>query len=898
MDREIPEAPAELETELDSELAHHLEMKQRRLEEQGMSMEDAQRAARLSLGNLTAVKADTREQWTFRYLESLWTDLTYSIRLLRKDRTFTLVALLTLTIGSGANTAIFSLLNGLLWRPLPVEHPEQLVRLTVTNLPPNYRQWEGGREVKQDERRQMTYAMYRALEKRQQVFSGMFGLAGGGGMQVEIGGVPHRARVTAVTGSMFSALGLPAEAGRCLTELDDLPGAAPLTVISDELWTRLFARSPSAIGARISIESVPLTIAGVAPAAFKTINTGGETDLWVTLAGLESIYPHFNWRDNRGFWMIQPMARLRSGVTMDQARRHLAGIASAVLEDAMDPKLGSQDAKYFRAMKFEPHAAPAGLPWMADYYRSALWILLAAVAAVLLIAVTNLTNLFLARATARRHEIALRLSLGAPVSRIRRQLLLESVLIGAVGAGAGLIGAGWLVSGFEAIASSGPANTIRIDTSVDWRIFAFLAGVLVVVVLVAGLIPSFSASRVSPQDALKKRSGGSGSLTFRRGLIVLQTALSLTLLGGAGLMLASLRGLVEQNTGFQAENSAWLSPDLFNAGISRERIPRAYISLLSTIREQPNVVSAAWTSYIPLNGGFSSQSVEVAGRSDLSPDQRTVFRHQISDGYFSATGIPLIAGTDLPPVGSTRTDICLISENAAHRFFGSPREAIGQRLKPGNKWLEIIGVVGDAKYLNIRESPPPTMYIPYWSAAINPGMSLAIRYRGPFEPVFSSLQYLFQKEAGRMPFTEVNTVRGNINQSLSPERLLTWLLAGFAGFAVLISVIGLSGLLSYSVEQRRKELGIRMALGATPRRIRREVQLQGLTLTAAGLLCGMALSYALRRSLDTYLYGITPTDPKIWAAGILTLLLAGIAATALPASRAARVDPVTMLRDE
>ncbi len=740
--------------------------------------------------------------------------------------------------------------------------------------------------------------MYEALRKRQQVFSGVFGLAGGGGMQVEINGVPHRARVTAVTGSMFTVLGLPAEAGRLLTERDDTKGAAPLTVISDELWTRLFARSPRAIGAGISIESVPVTVAGVAPPSFKTINVGGETDLWVTLAGLESIYPHFDWRENRGFWMLQPMARLRPGVTVDQARQHLAGIAPVVLEDAVDPKLSSQDAKYFLGMKFEPHAAPAGLPWVAEYYRGALWILLAAVGAVLLIAVTNLTNLFLARATARRHEIALRLSLGAPASRIRRQLLLESVLIAVAGAAAGLVWAHWLVSGFEALASSSDTNAIRIDTSVDWRIFAFLAGVLVIVVMVAGLVPSFSASRVSPQDALKKRSGGSASISFRRGLIVLQTALSLTLMGGAGLMLASLHGLVEQNTGFQVENSAWLSPDLFNAGINRERIPRAYISLLAAIREQPNVVSAAWTSTIPLSGAFANQSVEIAGRSDLSADQRTVFRHQISDGYFTATGIPLLAGTDLPPAGSPRAGVCLISENAARRFFGSPQEAIGQRLKPGKTWLEVTGVVGDAKYQNIREAPPPTMYLPYWSDKVEPGMSLAIRYRGSFEAVFSSLQYLFQKEAGRLPFTEVHTVRGNINQSLSPERLLTWLLGGFAVFAVLISVIGLSGLLSYSVEQRRKDLGIRMALGATPRRIRREIQLQGLALTGAGLLFGIALSYALRRSLDAYLYGVTPTDPMIWAAGIFTLLLAGVGATALPASRAARVDPVTMLRDE
>ena len=407
-------------------------MKQRQLEEQGIGPEEARLAARRSLGNTTVVKNDTREVWRFSYLESLWSDLAYSIRLLRKDRLFTLVALLTLTIGIGVNAAIFSLLNGLLWRPLPVDHPEQLVRLTVTHLPPSYRQWENGREVKRDKRRHMTFAMYQALEKRQQVFSGMLATAGGGAMHVDLNGDVHRAVVTSVTGSFFPVLGVRPEAGRLLEERDDTPGGPPggwLLVISDALWTRLFARNPRAIGASISIEGVPFTVAGIVPASFKTINPGAETELWVPLSALEAMFTGYKLRDNRESWVIQPMARLRPGVTVDQARGYLAGIATAVLEDAMDPKLDRPDANHFLAMKFDPHPAASGLPWVADQFRSTLWILLAAVGAVLLIAVTNLTNLFLARAAARRQEIALRLSLGAPASRIRRQLMLESVLI-------------------------------------------------------------------------------------------------------------------------------------------------------------------------------------------------------------------------------------------------------------------------------------------------------------------------------------------------------------------------------------------------------------------------------------------------------------------------------------
>jgi len=881
---------AELDAELDDELAHHIALKQQDLERDGLAPEEARAAAYRSLGNATLVKADTRDLWSFTYLESLWTDVAYSFRLLRKDAIFSSVALLTLAIGIGANTAIFSLLNGLVWKTLPVEHPDELVRLALTNLPPTDSRWATG--LKSAKGRIFTYPLFESLAKRQQVFTAVFGTVGGGAMQFDVNGMPYRERATILTGALFSGLKLQPQAGRLLSEQDDIPGAPPAVIISDALWTRLFARSSTAIGTRVFIESVPFTIAGVVPAAFKTINTGSEVDLWITLSSLDVIYPQVNWRHNPAFPVVQPMARLRPGVTIEQARQQLKAISRAILEDSLDPQLSSTDAQSFLALKIEPIPAPSGLPWMNDQYGPTLWILLAAAGAVLLIAVTNLTNLFLARAAARRHEMALRLSLGAPAARIRRQLMLESSLIAAAGVALGILWARWLVALFETVATRTSA-AMHVDTSLDWRIFAFLSGVLMVVVVIAGLIPAFSVSRVAPQEMLQKRSGGSRSLAFRRSLIVLQTAFSLALLGGAGLMLTSLRALVEQDMGFQVENSAELMPDLLNAGISRERMPRAYATLLAAIREQPNVVAAAWNL---VSRGIADNLVDVPGRPDLPQAQRLVYYGRVSNEYFSATGIPILAGTDLPLAGS-RTDLCLISANAALKFFESPQGAVGQRLKLGGKTFQIVGVVGDAKFGDIRDAAPMVVYAPYGS---NPpaGLRMAIRYRGPFQPVLSSLEWLFQKEAGRRPWIEVRTIRDDTLQALAPERLLTWLLTGFAAFAVLISVIGLFGLLSYSVEQRRKEFGIRVALGASPARIRWEVQFQGISLTAAGLLLGIALSLALRRSLDAYLYHVAATDPMIWTAGIAALLLTGLAASAFPASRAARIDPIAMLRDE
>jgi predicted permease len=886
----------ELDADLDAELAHHLEMKQHRFEQQGAAGLEARDAARRSFGNLTRWKETTRELWGFPYWEGLWSDTAYAVRLLRKDRVFTFVALLTLALGIGANTAIFSLLNGLLWRPLPVERPDELVRISLTNLPPTERQWTDGRQVAPTERRSLTYAMYEALGKHQQVFSGMFARAGGGSMHLELNGVPRRADVTTVTGSFFPVLGLRAQIGRLLNEADDIPGgpvAGWAVVISDAMWTRMFGRSPSVVGAAVTIELVPFTVAGVAPPSFHGTNPGIEPEVYMPISAMEVVFSNWRWRTDRRTSMMLTLARLKKGVTIEQARQHLAAIAPAVLEEARDPALDSEAARHFLAMNFEPLPASAGEPWTAIRYGESLWILLAAVSAVLLIAVTNLTNLFLARSTARSREIAVRLALGAPASRIRRQLLLESTLLAAGGTAAALLWANWLVRAAEA-AVSRQGSAIRVNTSLDARLFAFLAVVLLAVVLIAGLAPAVSASRVRLQQVLKGQKAALRSWGARRALIVLQTALSLTLLAGAGLMMSSLQRLLAEPTGFATEDLLLATPDLLNAGISRERLPQAYRNLLSEARALPNVVAAAWTGVVPLTGGLQSATVEVQGRADLDQQQRWVFLHRVSDHYFSAMGIPLLAGSDLPPIESGRVNVCVISDSAAKKFFGSPPQALGQRLKRGdNEWDEVVGVVADAKYQSIREARPPTVYLPN-----SGGMNLAVRYRGSQQPLIASLQRAFEKEAGRLPFTQIQTLRGNLAESLGAERLLAWLLGGFAVFALLITATGLSGLLSYAVEQRRKELGIRMALGATPARIRRDIQWQGLGLTFAGLVAGAGLSYALRRSLDAYLFGVGSADLVVWAAGVGVLLAAALAATAMPARRAVRINPVAMLREE
>ncbi|MBL8227128.1 MAG: ABC transporter permease [Bryobacterales bacterium] len=885
-----------LDSDLEAELAHHVEMKQRALTREGHA--DPERAAHLALGNSTAWRESTRAQWGFVRLETLAMDTAYALRRLRKDRLFSLIALITLTLGIGATTAIFSLLNGLLWRPLPVASPHELVRLRLTNLPPTYRQWTNGREVKATEQRSISYPMYEALRRHQQVFAEMFGSGGGGMFHVEVENVPYRFPVRTVTGSLFPALGITAQAGRLLHDDDDRPGGPGgwHAVISDKLWTRIFERSPRAIGGAIRIDGVPFTIAGIAPAGFQGVNPGVDSDVWIPLSSLEAISPSYQWRDNRGSYVLQPLARLRPGVTIEQAQKHLDSITRTVLDDSKELGLRAEDERHFLAMKLNLLPAPSGFSHVALSFGDGLWVLLAAVGLVLLIAATNLTNLFLARSASRAHDFAVRVSLGAPAWRIRREMLLESALLAVGGTAGGVLLAYWLSAALQT-AVSGRFQTVVVDTSPDLRMLAFLAATLAAVVLVAGLVPAFSAARVDPQQVLRGSTGASRALPLRRVLIVLQTALSLTLLCGAGLMLASLNRLTRESAGFETANTFFAFPDLFNAGIPRERTARAYESLLSAMRATPGIEAVAWTRSVPLGGGFSMFTVEVPGRKDLDPKQRSVFWHSVSEGYFAAAGLPMLAGSDLPPKQAAQRNVAILSENAARRFFGSASAAIGQRLKPGNMdWMEIIGVVADAKYHSVREAPPLTLYLSCWRDAA-PGMTLAVRHRGPREPALSALQSVLRQEAGRMPYLEVRTMEGNIAEALTMERLVTWVLAGFAVFAMLICATGLAGLLAYLVEQRRKELGIRLALGAEPSRIRRDIQWQGLVLTLMGLSAGAVLSYALRKSLDTYLYGVAPTDPWIWVLALVVLILTALAAAAIPASRAARIDPAAMLRE-
>lgn len=890
----------QLSADLDDELAAHLALKQQRLESEGMSPEEAARQARLALGNPAVHKETLAEQWTFAAFESIWRDVAYGARLLLKDRVFTAVALLTLTLGIGANTAVFSLLNSLLWRSLPIRNPRELVRIRLTNLPPTDRAWVNGRAVTPKERSRVSWTLFQSIA-RQDLFQGAFGIAGQGSFVVDLAGEPHKLQVTTVTGGYFPVAGVEPAAGRLLEPADDIPGGSSdgwSAVISDSAWARLFQRSPAAIGARISIERVPFTIAGVAPRSFAGVNPGVGADLWIPLSSFEALFPKWKWRGNPGMGVVETMARLRSGVAFPQARDRLAALSVPLLREAKPPGVGGEDERHYLAMKLDMVPAASGYSFLTEAFGPALWTLLAAVGAVLFIAATNLTNLILARSTARRQEIATRLALGASAGRVRRQLLIESALLALAGTAAGILCAQWLAA-LLIRAAAGRDVPFQLDTSIDGNILAFAVTILGAVVLIAGCIPAWSAVRGAISEHTRQRTVSRMATSVRSGLIVVQIAVSLALLAGAGLLIASMRSVFREATGFDTAHTLFIEPDLFNAGVTRERMPLAYQSILDEARRLPGVSSAAWTMHPPLTGALEAFSIELPGRASVPPRERMVFSHQVTDGYFAAMGIPIVTGRDFPPRSAPGAKASIVSRNLAVKFFGSPEAAIGQRLKPGSlDWTEIIGVAGDAKFQDVREPDPPTVYTSYWDQRTTLGMTLVINHSGAAEPLATAVGTLARREAGRTPFTRITTLRENIAATLAIARLLTGLLTAFAAFALLISATGIVGLLSYTVQLKRRDIGVRIALGATPSAIAREIQRQGMLLAAAGLLLGAALSWPLRRVIEAHLYRITPADPVVWIAVSALVLACAVAASAIPARRAARLDPMSVLRME
>jgi putative ABC transport system permease protein len=853
--------------EIEEEMRFHIEMRAEENERAGMTPEEARGEAERRFGRLTRLKEQGYEVRGGRWLEALWRDCRYGARSLRKSPGFTLVAIATLTLGIGANTAIFSVVNAVLLRPLPYAESERLVRL------PNAPYSVGG---------ELSSATL--LDWREQ-FHSLASLAAygalGGGMNLTGAGEPARVRAVEVSTNFFSTLGITPARGRAFTTDEGQPGRNRVTIISDGLWRRL-GSDQNVIGRSLMLNGYEFTIIGVAPQGFQY---PPGIDLWVPIAfGSDHVLSGFA-------VAYDVIGRLAPGAALQQAR---------VEADAFSQRLRESDPKRYAKRRVEVVPLQESL---VGSVRSTLLVLFVAVCFVLLIACANVANLSLARATARRKEMSVRAALGAGRLRLVRQMLIESLLLALCGGAFGLLLAKWVL---DLLIALKPSDIPRFgEIGLDGRVLLFTALLSLLASVSFGLAPALQSSKIDLMAALKSdsmRAGGSGRARALRSLLVVaELTMALTLLVGAGLLMKSFRRLYEVNPGFDPEHSLTVSLDLPDTKYPDEAQQVAFFQqAIERVRSLPGVEAAGASSALPFREAYMvAMPFTVAGRDDSEASDRQAVTFSISPDYFRAMGIPLFRGrypTEQDTPGAT--PVILVSRMMAERYWPNA-DPIGQSLTLTGETAprEIIGVVGDVKSLSLERDPQPAAYIPYlqsnWPLSV-----LVVRADGDPLSLAGAVRRSVQAVDPELPLYDVKTMSGWLSESVARRRFALFLLATFAAVALALAALGIFGVISYTVAQRTQEIGIRMALGAQTGDVLRLIIRQGMALTICGVALGLIASFALTRFMESLLYGVSATDPVTLAFVSLLLALVALVACYVPARRAMKVDPMIALRYE
>jgi predicted permease len=873
---------------LNDEIRFHLDQQIAENLASGMSPEDARHAAMRTFGNATFLKEETRNTWGWTWLEQIAGDGRYGARMLRRSPGFTAVAILTLALGIGANTAIFSLINALGLRPLPVQKPEELVLIN----PADDRYGDMG----------FSYPLYEAVRDENRTLDGVF-VNAGGLMNVNVDGQAELAPNGGgyVSGSYFSTLGVGAFAGRTFTPAEDkVPGQNPVAVISYGYWRRRFALSPSAIGKTIYLNGVPFTIIGVTPPRFFGLRVGSSPDITVPM----TMYPQLNsgstQLSNPGSWWLTALARLRPGVSAEQATADLSTIFEHYVEarglrtESLRIKLRPGAWGLFPREKLVPGAI----------------VLMTLVGLVLLIACTNVANLLLARGTARRKEMALRLSIGAGRGRLIRQLITESLLLALLGGAAGFLFASW---GTQVIPKLVP-NEVSLDLSPDARVFVFAAGITLLAGLLFGLTPAFRATRISLvqglQGGVRQGQTQSSPNRLRNGLVVSQVMLSTVLLFAAGLLTHSLQELLSADLGFRPEHVLVLSVDPTLIGYQGPRVVNLYKDLLQHARAVSGVMSVS----LSLNGlvtrGTWGNIVSVPGYTPGPGEEMASLFNPVGPDFFRTAGIPILLGREFGDQDNeTAPKVAIVSEAFAHQFFGEQngvQKALGQTIGLGVDQnlgrFQIVGIVKDSKQRKIDEPPSRVVYFPFLQADLPPSlighMTMEVRTASEPATLTNAIRHELMVVEKNLPIYDVKTLTQQVEESLTEQRAFTWLVSLFGLLALLLASVGLYGVISYSTVRRTGEIGIRVALGADRRDVMEMVLREALRLTAIGVVIGLVLAVAAGRAISSVLYGVSAADPLTIIGASALMFVAAALAAFLPARRAMWVDPMVALRYE
>ena len=899
------------EADIAEEISQHLNDKYEELLAQGFSQQQAEQTLKQELASgrldaqLRSLLPDAppplvpgREDRRANFLAGLGRDIHYALRSLRLNPGFTTVAVLSLMLGIGANTAIFQLLDAIRLRSLPVEAPQELA---LVHLPPKQDQtgsFRGRISL-------LTTDIWEYLRDHQQAFSSI-GAWGSNSLNLSQGGEARFAEVLWVSGSFFQTLGLRPAQGRLITPADDQRGCgAPGIVISNSFWQREFGGG-SVLGQKLTLQGHPFEITGITPAGFFGMEVGRNFDVALPICAepiVDSedepvLTKHYGW------W-LGAIGRLKSGWTPEKATSQLAGISPALFQATLPPEYRAVDRKNYLGFTLEATPAAGGVSALRHDYQSPLCLLLAISALVLLIACANLANLLLARASARQREMAVRLALGASRVRLLRQLLAESALLAMIGTLLGLGLAQGLSRLLISFLSSQDSHWF-LDLHPDWRVLGFSAGLAVLTCILFGLMPAIRASRTSPGEAMKA-TGRSLTTTrerfgVRRALVVSQVALSLVLVVGALLFVRTLRNLITLDAGFQQDHILFTDVDLTSVNMPIERRAAFRQELLDRVRAIPGVTSAADVVIVPVSGDGWNDTVETTG--SFSGKRRWANFNMVSSAYFKTMGTSFLAGRDFNDSDTLVSPlVAIVTEKFAQKFFagGNPvgkTFSVVQYANKPKKEYQIIGLVRDVKYQDLREDFTPIVFLDEAQSTEQPAETrFVLSSNESLQDVISSVKRVV---VGMNPALVIQffPFRTLIRQSLLRERLMATLSGFFGMLAAILAMIGLYGVISYMVVRRKNEIGIRMALGADRSNILRIIMSEAAVLLAIGVGVGTVLTIIGVKAADTLVFGLSPRDPGTIVAAVGGVAVIAMLASFLPARRAAGIDPMTALRDE